>query len=177
MDNFFLEINSTKTELATFSSAYSLYQTAQLFFFALITSQMILLIKNYKYFFVFLLPLVVLAIFTVYIFSPFIYDYLFKVEYNGGEHLLNILILALIPSVFNFYCITKNNYYDRVVNNIYILTIVFLMKFSVYLLIHPDSAIEYIYVIIITESVISVSFIVQSLIRLNKITVYENTSD
>lgn len=159
MDIFFLEMNSIKSEVSKFSSAFSIYQTSQLFFFAVITSQFKVLFANNKILYRVVFPLVLLAILVVYFIAPHLYLFLFPKEYSGGEHILKNLIFALVPSVFNFYVITKNNYLKKVQLNFHLLSFLFSLKLLAYIIVKPDSGIKYTYGILAVEVLISCTFI------------------
>jgi O-antigen/teichoic acid export membrane protein len=132
IDIIFIEKFANKTDLALFSSALNIYQVSQLFFFAVITSQFLILIKNKSYIIKYLIPVLIIVIVIVIFISRYFYLYLFPEEYFNGYIVLNYIVLALFPSVLNYYFITRNNYNDQVKANFFILFIFLMIKIGIY---------------------------------------------
>lgn len=159
IDILFLESYSTKQDLAVFSSGLNMFLVAQLFFFSIITSQFIKLYKKKNLILKILAPIIVLAIIITNFLSSFIFKYLFPEEYIQGQFVLNILIVALLPSVINFYFITKNNYENKVKANFVLLLLVFLSKLILYFVIKPIDLSIYSYVFLGAEIFLSFFFL------------------
>ena len=132
IDIIYIEKFANKTDLALFSSALNIYQVSQLFFFAVITSQFLILIKNRSYIIKYLMPVLIIVIVIVIFISRYFYLYLFPEEYFNGYIVLNYIVLALFPSVLNYYFITRNNYNDQVKANFFILFIFLMIKIGIY---------------------------------------------
>ena len=132
LDIIFIEKYGLKSDLAIFSSALSLYQVVQLFFFSIITSQFLRIIKNKNYIFKYLIPALLFVIIATQFLSKYIYNYLFPMEYLNGFEILNYIILALFPSVLIYYFIIKNNYLNKVKTNFIILSFFFVSKIFIY---------------------------------------------
>ena len=132
LDIIFIEKYGLKSDLAIFSSALSLYQVVQLFFFSIITSQFLRIIKNKNYIFKYLIPALLFVIIATQFLSKYIYNYLFPMEYLNGFEILNYIILALFPSVLIYYFIIKNNYLYKVKTNFIILSFFFVSKIFIY---------------------------------------------
>ncbi len=159
IDVIYLETVTSKENLGTYSLAFQLYQVAQLFFFAIITSQFLKLYNTKNTILKVIMPLTVLAILVTYLLSPYIFKYLFNQDYNDGQFVLNILILALIPSVLNYYFIAKNNYENMVKINFVLILLVFALKAMVYFIVDASSIFFYAFGVIISELVLLLSFI------------------
>lgn len=169
IDVLFLENYSNANQLAIFSASLNIYQVAQLFFLSIVTSQFEKLYNNKYLFLKILVPLLVLAIIFTNIFSSYVFELLFPSEYINGQFILKILIIAILPSIINFYFITKNNYENKVVVNFVILSIGFFIKIAMYLLIKPIEGISYSYCYLTAESIVLLFFIVSK--------VYENITN
>ncbi|ALJ05579.1 hypothetical protein APS56_10790 [Pseudalgibacter alginicilyticus] len=169
VDVIFLESYSNKVQLALFSSALNLYQVAQLFFISIITSQFIKLYNSKKLIIKFLVPLLIVSILFTNIASPIIYKYLFPLDYINGQFVLNILIIAILPSIINYYYIVENNYVDRVKLNFGILLIAFVVKILIYLTLKPIDLLTYSYVFVFAECAVFLMFIIKKK--------YENITD
>ncbi|MDG5491104.1 oligosaccharide flippase family protein [Psychroserpens sp. SPM9] len=153
MDFVFIEKFAAKTELAIFSSAFSIYQVAQLFFFSIITSQFLKIVKNTYKSLGFIFSLIVLIGIFISALSPFVYEILFPEEYESGQKALRYLVFALIPSVFVFFMITRNNYLNKTKRNFIALLIVFIIKITVYSVVQSSSIYFYCTVIGIIETI------------------------
>lgn len=145
LDVIFIENNMTKSDLSLFSSAFNLYQVAQLFLSSIITSQFIK-IKEIKYTIIkYIVPIISIIIIITFYISPYFYSVLFPTEYYEGYSLLQILIFSLLPSVINYYLITNNNNNNMVLANFIILFIVFVMKLLFYMNIEIEYVSTYAY--------------------------------
>lgn len=151
IDVIFIEAFTTKNDLAIFSSALNIYSVAQLFFISVITSQFIKLHNNERLIFKILIPLLCVTIIFVNLFSGTLFSYLFPKEYIDGHKVLNILILSILPSIINFYYITKNNYEENVRLNFILLSVVFSIKCIIYLIFKSTDIIVYSYCFFIAE--------------------------
>jgi len=160
IDAIFIESTTSKSDLAIFSTAFQLFQVAQLFFFSIITSQFLKIYKHEKKAIKIIFPLTILAVIVTNVLSPYIFKYLFKLEYNSGQFVINNLIYALIPSVINYYFIAKNNYNNNVFANFMIIMFVFVLKVTVYYIMNSSDIIFYSYGVIISEVVLLLSFII-----------------
>ncbi len=156
----FLENYSEKTQVAIFSSTFNIYRVAQLFFFSIITSQFIKLYNNKGIIIKVFIPLLLLTIFFTNVISPYIFEYLFPIEYINGQFVLNVLIIAILPSVINFYFITQNNYENKVRINFILLFIVFLIKVIIYFILKPSDVLTYSYGYLIAEILLLLFFII-----------------
>ena len=161
IDVLFLENYSDKIQLAIFSSALNMYQVAQLFFISIITSQFDKLYNKKHLIVKVLVPLLVVAIFFTNGLSSYIFEFLFPLEYIKGQYILNILIIAILPATINFYFITKNNYENKVLVNFILLSIVFLIKIIMYLVLQPPKGITYSYGYLIAETILLIFFIIK----------------
>jgi len=160
IDIIFIEKFGTKTDLAIFSSAINIYQVAQLFFFAVISSQFLILIKNRNYIFKYLIPVLIVSIIFVEFISKYVYLYLFPVDYFKGYIVLNFIILALLPSVLNYYLITKNNYINQVKVNFLILFVFLMIKIGIYQFFKSEDLSTYYTVFPIIELGILITFLI-----------------
>jgi len=160
IDIIFIEKFGTKTDLAIFSSALNIYQVAQLFFFAFITSQFLILIKNRNYIFKYLMPVLIIIIVLVEFISKYVYLYLFPADYFNGYLVLNFIILALLPSVLNYYIITKNNYNDKVKINFLILFVFLMIKIVIYKFLKSEDLSTYYIVFPIIEVGMLITFLI-----------------
>lgn len=163
IDILFLENYSEKTEIAIFSAALNMYQVAQLFFISIITSQFSKLYANGKLIFKIILPLLIVAVIVTNIISVDVFKYLFPVAYNKSPLILNILIISLVPSVINFYWVTKNNFESKVKLNFVILSIAFAIKILLYLGYKFTDGVSYSYGYLIAEFVLLLLFIINKL--------------
>ena len=119
-------------ESGLYSSADNFYNSAYLFFTALIlvgikkhfSADNIRKRKNTLY----LIGLSLLSVMVLYFFSDIFYTLFYSVEYLEGHHLLSILALSLLFSPFNYYFILKNNYNHNINVNIRVLGISFFIK-------------------------------------------------
>ncbi len=155
-----LEHYSDKLQLAVFASALNIYQVAQLFFISIITSQFIKLYNNKSLVVKIIVPLLIIAILVTNVLSPYIFEHLFPVEYINGQFVLNILIIAILPAIVNFYYITKNNYQNKVVINFILLFFIFLIKVTLYLIMKPSDVLTYSYGYVIAEAFLLIIFII-----------------
>ncbi|MFK5889558.1 MAG: oligosaccharide flippase family protein [Flavobacteriaceae bacterium] len=169
IDILFLDEYSGKHELAVFSSALNMYQVAQLFFISIITSQFLKLYKNKYLYLKFLVPLLVLTVLLTNISSSYIFKYLFPEPYIKGQFVLNILIIAILPAIVNYYYITKNNYENKVKINFLLLLVVFLIKTVIYFILKPTDLQTYSYIYLTSEGLLLTLFIIKIL--------YENTTN
>ncbi|WP_340155573.1 oligosaccharide flippase family protein [uncultured Winogradskyella sp.] len=158
LDILFLESYSNKQDLAIFSSGLNMYMVAQLFFFSIITSQFIKLYEKRNLLFKFIIPILLLAVVCSNLISVYIFKYLFPIAYIEGQFVLNVLIIAILPAVINFYYITKNNYENKVKLNFVLLGLVFLIKLVMYLVLKPTDILEYCYIFLIGEILLSCLF-------------------
>ena len=170
IDVIFIESMTTKVNLGTYSSAFQIYQVAQLFFFSVITSQFLKLNSNKGLIFKAILPLTIIAVITTLFLSQYIYEYLFKQEYNNGQFVLDFLIIALIPSVLNYFYIAKNNYENKVKINFKLILFIFILKLVTYFIISSSDIIFYTYGVIVSEVMLLLAFISYHYL-------YENTSN
>ena len=138
LDIIMIEKYGIKEDLAVFSTAITIYQVIYLFFYALITTKIMILLKNKKYLYNLLLPVLIFIVLITFIISPFIYMILFPEAYYSGYKVLNYLMISIIPSVFSLYFIIKNNYKGMMKKNFYILAFVLFLKFSAYLILKSD---------------------------------------
>ncbi len=160
IDIIFIEKFGTKTDLAIFSSVINIYQVAQLFFFSVITSQFLILMKNRNYIFKYLIPVLIVTIVFVEFISKYVYLYLFPVDYFNGYLALNFIILALLPSVLNYYLITKNNYINQVKVNFLILFVFLMIKIGIYQFFKSEDLSTYYTVFPIIELGILITFLI-----------------
>ena len=160
LDIIFIEKGMSKLDLSLYSSAFNMYQVAQLFFFSLITSKFIEITKKKFLILKYLIPLLILSVITTYIISPIIYKHLFPTEYVNGYVLLRILILSIIPSVLNYYIITLNNFNKKVITNIVALVIVFLIKYIFYSYVVIEHISDYAFVNITAELLVLVLLLI-----------------
>jgi len=158
LDIIFMEMHVSKRELSIFSSGLNIYLVAQLFFFSIITSQFTKLNKRKKRLLIFILPLLTFVIVITNLISPYIYRYLFPVTYEDGQLVLNFLIFALLPSVINFYFITKNNYENKVKINFLALLPTFIIKWVFYSILKPKELDTYTYVFLSVEVILLLIF-------------------
>lgn len=138
LDIIMLEKYGTKVDLALFSTSITIYQVIYLFFYALITAKILVLILNKKYLYQFIFPALILIVLVTFFISPYLYQFLFPKAYFNGYKILNYLMLSIIPAVFSLYFIIKNNYEGNVKQNFYILATVFLIKFIIYMVLKPN---------------------------------------
>jgi len=160
IDIIFIEKFGFKTDLAIFSSALNMYQVAQLFFFAVITSQFLILIKNRSYIFKYIIPALIIVIIFIIFISKYFYLYLFPEDYFNGYIVLNFIILALLPSVLNYYFITRNNYRNQVKVNFIILFIFLMIKIGIYKFLKSDNLITYYTIFPIIEVGILITYLI-----------------
>jgi len=170
IDIIFIEKYAVKKDLAIYSSAINLYQVVQLFFFALISSQFLLLFKNKEILLKYLTPLLVVVTIFMISTSSYIYRYLFPNEYFNGHIILNFIILALLPSVINYYMITKNNYLNKTKINFIILFVFLILKIFLYSFFKSKYLSTYYTITPVIEFGILLAFL-----TFNRF--YENTSD
>lgn len=170
IDIIFIEKYGNATDLAIFASALNIYQVAQLFFFTIITSQFLLLIKNKDYLYKYLIPVLILVIVATIFTSKYIYLYLFPEAYYNGYIILNFIILALLPSVLNYYIITKNNYINLEKINFYVLFIFLIIKVGLYQFLKSDELRTYYTIFPIIEIGILITYLMH-------IKFYESTSN
>jgi len=161
LDIIFLESYSNKQDLAVFSSGLNMYMVAQLFFVSIITSQFINLYKKRSLLFKALIPTLAITLIITNLISPYIFKYLFPIEYIKGQFVLNLLILGLLPAVLNFYYITKNNYDNKVRDNFIVLSIVFFAKLILYIVFKPTDILVYSYIFIGAEIFLFVLFLLK----------------
>jgi O-antigen/teichoic acid export membrane protein len=132
MDVVFIEKYAVKTELALFSSAMTLYEVIQLFFFSIITSHFFKIYKSSKKALIYFLIFSGFVILMIQLLSPYVYRILFPKEYIGSVVVLNHVIIAIIPSVIVFYLIAKLNYENKPFSNFVLLIFPFLAKLITY---------------------------------------------
>lgn len=161
LDILFLDTYSSKQDLAIFSTGLNMYMVARLFFFSIITSQFIKLYKKKSLLFKAIIPILILAVVITNLLSTYIFKYLFPIEYNEGQFVLNILIISIIPTVISFYYITKNNYEHKVKLNFVLLSLVFLIKLGIYLFLKLTNILDYSYIFLIAEIALSCFFIIK----------------
>jgi O-antigen/teichoic acid export membrane protein len=159
IDIIFIEKFGNKADLAIFSSALNIYQVAQLFFFAVITSQFLILVKNKSYMFKYLIPVLIIVIVFVIVVSKYFYLYLFPEDYFNGYIVLNFIILALLPSVLNYYFITRNNYNNMVKVNFFILFLFLMIKIGTYQFLKSDDLSTYYTIFLIIEVGILITYL------------------
>lgn len=170
IDVIFIETYTTKTDLALYSSAMTLFGVVQLFFFSLITSQFKKIYKNQKKSIILLsIVLGVISLITVMI-SQFLFSTLFQEDYYLGYKILNRMIFALIPSVSVYYFITKFNFENKTKINSYILLLPLIFKITFYSFIKSSSIEFYSNVFTFTEYLILICYIIYFLF-------HENTSN
>ena len=170
IDIILIENYCIKSELAIFSSSITLFQVAYLFFFSLITSKFLVFLENPKYLIKYLTPALIILILLSWFLSPYIYKYLFPVEYAQGSQVFNYLIISIIPSAFSLYFILKNNYYGKPFVNFTILSFALLLKIFIYNTLKSDSLETYYLVYILVESLLLILFLFYNF-------VYARTSD
>jgi len=170
IDIIFIEKFGLKTDLAIYSSALNIYQVAQLFFFAVITSQFLLLIKNRSYIFKYLIPALITIIIFIIFLSKYLYFYLFPEDYFNGYIVLNFIVLALLPSVLNYYFITKNNYGNQVKVNFIILFVFLMIKIGIYQFLKSDDLSTYYTIFPVIEVGILITYLMY-------MKLYESTSN
>lgn len=169
IDIIIIEKYCSKSDLAIFSSAITLFQVAHLFFFSLITSKFMMLYERKNYLIKYLLPGVFLIAIISQFISPFIFKYLFPPEYAGGSLVFNYIILSIIPSVFSLYFITKNNYEGKTKLNFIFLMVMLFLKIIIYNYLKSDNLAVYYTVYGLIEILLLLIFFIHNLF-------YESTS-
>ena len=160
IDIIFIEKYASKTELALFSSAITLYSVIQLFFFSIITSHFKNIYKAQKKSFFYLLGVLSFVVVITVSISKFVFNILFRPEYIEGANILNFLIFAIIPSILVYYFITKLNFENKTFTNFLILLLPLILKIFVYNLVQSSEIDFYMSVYLFIEYFILMSFII-----------------
>lgn len=159
MDIIVIENNLEKSDLAYFSSAYTLFTVVLLFFTSFNTSQFKRIIAHERMYVKYILLALVSIVVFFYFSSSIIFEFLFPKEYFSGSMVLQRIMFAIIPAAFSGYFIVRNNYFHQSKINFIVLLIPFIVKLSLYVFMKPSRLEQYTNIFVFSEIVLFLSFV------------------